>query len=289
VNIASRCAGFITKRFDGRLASELAEPAMHREFVDAGEAIAEAYERRDFARAMREIMELADRANAWIAERRPWEAAREAGREDEVQAVCSQGLNLFRVLVGYLKPVLPRTARHAEEFLQCEPLDWATLADPLVDHRIAPFKPLVTRIDRETIDAMLEASKADLAPAAEGESEAPADPGGEPIAETIGIDDFARVDLRVARIERAETVEGADRLLRLELDLGTQRRTVFAGIRAAYDPAELEGRLTVMVANLAPRRMRFGTSEGMVLAAGDGEGIHILSPDSGAEPGMRIR
>ena len=289
VNIASRCAGFITKRFDGRLAPALTEPGMYREFVAAGEDIAAAYERRDFARAMREIMELADRANAWIAERRPWEAAREGGREDEVQAVCSQGLNLFRVLVAYLKPVLPRTAQHAEEFLQCDPLDWSVIADPLTDHAIARFRPLVTRIDRETVDAMLEASKADLAPAgATGSAAAPEPPGGEPIAETIGIDDFRRVDLRVARIAAAETVEGADRLLRLRLDLGTEERTVFAGIRGAYDPAELAGRLTVVVANLEPRRMRFGTSEGMVLAAGDGDGIHLLAPDSGAQPGMRI-
>jgi len=291
VNIASRCAGFITKRFDGRLAAELPDPAMYREFVDAGEAIAAAYERREFGRAMREIMELADRANAWIAERKPWEAAREQGREAEVQAVCSQGLNLFRVLVAYLKPVLPRTAQHAEGFLQCEPLDWQVIADPLTDHVIDRFKPLMTRIEREAVDAMLDDSKADLAAAsgrAAPQRERAGPPGGEPIAETIQIDDFARVDLRVARIEAAEYVDGADKLLRLSLDLGGEKRTVFAGIRKAYEPADLEGRLTVMVANLQPRKMRFGTSEGMVLAAGDGEGIHILSPDTGATPGMRV-
>jgi len=287
VNIASRCAGFINKRFEGRLAEQLVEPDMHAEFVAAGDAIANAYERREFARAMREIMELADRANAWIAERKPWEAAREEGRSDEVQAVCSQGLNLFRLLVGYLKPVLPELAARTESFLQCEPLDWDGLATPLTGHEIAKFKPLMTRVERETIDAMIEDSKADLAAA--GAARAAGPPGGEPIADEIGIDDFAKVDLRVARIETAEYVDGADKLLRLSLDLGGEKRQVFAGIRAAYDPNDLEGRLTVMVANLAPRRMRFGVSEGMVLAAGDGEGIHILSPDSGARPGMRVK
>jgi len=287
VNIASRCAGFINKRFEGRLAGELVEPGMQDEFVRAGEAIAAAYEGREYARAMREIMELADRANAWIAERKPWEAARDESRADEVQAVCSQGLNLFRLLVGYLKPVLPELAARAEDFLRCEPLDWAGLATPLTDHAIAKFKPLMTRIERDTIDAMLEASKSDLAAAAPTQPAGP--PGGEPIAGEIGIEDFARVDLRVARIDAAEHVEGADRLLRLELDLDGDRRRVFAGIRGAYEPEDLVGRLTVVVANLTPRKMRFGVSEGMVLAAGDGEGIHLLSPDNGARPGMRIK
>ncbi|WP_067562800.1 methionine--tRNA ligase [Halofilum ochraceum] len=288
VNIASRCAGFISKRFDGRLAGELEAPERFEEMVAAGESIAAAYERRDFGRAMREIMDLADDANAWIAERAPWQAIKEEGREAEVQRVCTQGLNCFRTLMAWLKPVLPETAARTEAFLQCDPLDWDNAARPLLDHEIAKFKPLITRIERTTIDTMLEQSKADLA--GNAGAEAPAGPpGGEEIAETINVDDFSKVDLRVARIAAAERVEGADKLLRLTLDLGTEQRTVFAGIRKAYDPAALEGRLTVMVANLAPRKMRFGTSEGMVLAAGDGEGIHILSPDSGAEPGMRIR
>ncbi len=288
VNIASRCAGFISKRFDGRLAAELEEPERFNELVAAGESIATAYERREFGRAMREIMDLADDANAWIAERAPWQAIKEEGRETEVQRVCTQGLNCFRTLMAWLKPVLPETAARTEAFLQCEPLDWDNAARPLLDHEIAKFKPLITRIERSTIDTMLEHSKADLAgTSTDGTPSGP--PGGEPIAETIDIDDFSKVDLRVARIAAAERVDGADKLLRLTLDLGTEERTVFAGIRKAYDPASLEGRLTVMVANLAPRKMRFGTSEGMVLAAGDGEGIHILSPDSGAEPGMRIR
>jgi len=293
VNIASRCAGFIGKRFGGRLASELPEPALYEEFITAGEGIAECYEQRDFARAMRRIMDLADRANAWIAERKPWELARAGDREAEVQAVCSQGINLFRVLTAYLKPVLPATAERAEAFLQCAPLDWQRIRQPLLDHDIARFRPLMTRIERTTVDAMLEAARADLQPSGGGDdTTAPAPsgpPGGEPIAEQIGIDDLARVDLRVAQVVAAETVDGADRLLRLELDLGGAHRTVFAGIRGIYEPGELVGRMTVVVANLAPRKMRFGVSEGMVLAAGEGDGIHLLAPDSGARPGQRIR
>jgi len=285
VNIASRCAGFISKRFEGRLGSELPEPEMYRQFVEAGETIAAHYERREYARAMREIMELADRANAWIAERKPWEAARDEQRLNEVQAVCTQGLNLFRVLAGYLKPVLPQMVAGAEAFLRCDPLTWEGLATPLTDHEIDRFRPLVTRIDRPSVDAMLEDARADLAP-----SQAAVPPGGEPIAEQISIDDFARLDLRVARIASAEYVEGADRLLRLTLDLDGEKRQVFAGIRSAYAPEDLVGRLTVMVANLAPRKMRFGTSEGMVLAAGAGDAeIYLLAPDSGARPGMRIK
>jgi len=289
VNIASRCAGFIAKRFDGRLADALAEPARFQALTAAGESIAEAYERREFGRAMRDLMERADDANAWIAERAPWQAAKEAGREAEVQQVCTQGLNHFRTLMAWLKPVLPDTAARAERFLQCEALDWSNAAQPLLDHDIAAFKPLLTRVERASIDAILADAQADLGAAAAAPEAEPEPPGGEPIAETIQIDDFARVDLRVARISAAEPVDGADRLLRLTLDLGTEQRTVFAGIRGAYAPAELEGRLTVVVANLAPRRMRFGTSEGMVLAAGDGTGIHLLAPDSGAKPGMRIQ
>ena len=286
VNIASRCAGFITKRFDGRLADRLDDPERYEALVGAGESIAQSYERRDFARAMRELMDLADDANAWIAERAPWQMIKEEGREAEVQRVCTQGLNHFRTLIAWLKPVLPETAERAEAFLRCEALDWHNARRPLLDHEIARFKPLITRVERATIDAMIEDSKASLGGGAAAET---GPPGGEPIAETIGIDDFGRVDLRVARIAAAERVEGADKLLRLTLDLDTEQRTVFAGIRKAYRPEDLEGRLTVMVANLAPRKMRFGTSEGMVLAAGDGDDIQILSPDSGAEPGMRIR
>jgi methionyl-tRNA synthetase len=296
VNIASRCAGFITRGFEGRLPDRLADPALFRAFVDRGEAIAEAYEGREYARAMRESMALADQANAYIDEHKPWQLAREPGREAELQAVCAMGLELFRVLMTYLKPVLPVMAGKAEAFLDVAPLTWAGLDAPLLGHRIRPFSPLMTRVDRARVDAMVEASKAGAAPP-EGPARpvaaatAPApEPAGEPIAPTIAIDDFARVDLRVARIQAAEPVEGADKLLRLTLDLGGASRTVLAGIRTAYAPDALVGRLTVVVANLAPRKMRFGVSEGMVLAAGPGgRDIFLLAPDAGAEPGMRVK
>ncbi|MGQ9658938.1 MAG: methionine--tRNA ligase [Thermochromatium sp.] len=295
VNIASRCAGFIGKRFDGRLSGALAEPELFAEFIAAGDSIAAAYERREFSRAVREIMALADRANQYIDEKAPWILARQDGREAELQDICTMGLNLFRVLMGYLRPILPGTAAKSEAFLRIDPLTWKALGTPLLDHSIAPFKPLMTRLDPKHIAAMLEASKEDLgvtgstvtttAPTA-------ANPHLErdPIAAPIDYDAFAQVDLRVVRIREARLVEGADKLLQLTLDLGGETRNVFAGIRSAYDPKDLEGRLTVMVANLAPRKMRFGVSEGMVLAAGPGgKDLFILSPDSGAEPGMKVK
>ncbi|AHF03120.1 methionyl-tRNA synthetase [Marichromatium purpuratum 984] len=291
VNIASRCAGFITKRFDGRLADTLAAPELFAEFTAAGEHIAAAYEGREYARAVREIMALADRANQYIDEQAPWVVAKQDGREQELHDICSMGINLFRLLIGYLRPILPGTAADAEAFLQVEPLTWSALATPLLGHEIARFKPLMRRIESAQVEAMIEASKEDLAATAQQQS-APANPHleADPIAETIDFDTFAKLDLRIARIAAAEQVEGAKKLLRLTLDLGGETRNVFAGIRAAYDPADLEGRLTVMVANLAPRKMRFGVSEGMVLAAGPGgSDLFILSPDSGAEPGMRVK
>ena len=289
VNIASRCAGFITRRFAGRLAERLAEPALYAEFVAAGDSIARAYEGREFSRAMREIMALADRANQYIDERKPWALAKQPDSESEVQAVCGMGLNLFRVLMIYLKPVLPGLAARVEQFLQIPPLRWSDLSTPLLDHDIAEFKPLMQRVDLARIAAMVEASR-EQDPAASGEAPSPPGPlAAEPIAPPITIEDFAKVDLRVARIVRAEAVAGADKLLRLELDLGGETRQVFAGIKAAYAAEDLPGRLTVMVANLAPRKMRFGVSEGMVLAAGDAGGLYLLSPDDGAEPGMRVK
>ena len=292
VNIASRCAGFIHKRFEGRLSAACSEPDLYAEFVAAGESIAAHYEAREYGRAVREIMALSDRANQYIDERKPWVIAKEAGREAELQAICSTGLNLFRVLVGYLKPILPRLAAQAEDFLQIEPMQWDTQAEPLTDHRIAKFKPLMTRVEKDRIDAMIEDSKEDLQAEAAVSAPPAADSplAKEPIAETIAFDDFAKVDLRIARILRAEQVEGADKLLRLTLDLGGETRNVFAGIKSAYRPEDLEGRLTVMVANLAPRKMRFGVSEGMVLAAGPGGSeLYLLSPDEGAQPGMRVK
>jgi methionyl-tRNA synthetase len=287
VNIASRCAGFIHKRFGGRLAPELAEPELFDAFVAAGETIAEQYEKRDYNRAVREIMKLADRANQYIDERKPWVVAKEEGREQELQAICSMGLNLFKVLIGYLRPILPGTAEKAEAFLQIAPQQWSDLASPLLDHEIDRFKPLMTRVDPKKVAAMVEASKEDMAAKPQKAEKKP-----EQESETITYDDFAKVDLRIARIAKAERVEGADKLLRLTLELGDgETRNVFAGIKAAYpEPEKLEGRLTVMVANLAPRKMKFGVSEGMVLAAGPGgKEIYLLSPDEGAQPGMKVK
>jgi len=313
VNIASRTAGFISKRFEGRLAAALPAPALFETFAAASERIASAYEQREYSRAMREVMALADQANQYIDEQAPWVVAKQQGRDTELQAICTQGLNLFRLLIGWLKPILPSTAEAAEQFLQIEPLSWEQLEQPLLGHEIARFKPLMTRIEPAQIQAMLEASKEDLTAAsataqagASSDVSASADGGktaapsanahlqASPIAETIDIERFAQIDLRIARILAAQQVEGADKLLQLTLDLGGETRNVFAGIRKAYDPAALEGRLTVMVANLAPRKMRFGISEGMVLAAGPGSAgngadLFLLSPDSGAEPGMRVK
>ncbi|MBV5309980.1 methionine--tRNA ligase [Chromatium okenii] len=291
VNIASRCAGFIHKQFTGKLANELAHPALFSEFIAAGDSIAAAYEQREFNRAVREIMALADRANQYIDEKAPWVIAKQPGREAELQAVCSMGINLFRVLIGYLRPILPGTAVDSEAFLQIAPLTWSALATPLLAHEIAPFKPLMVRVDPAQIAAMLEESKEDLSATV-----APAPTANnphlirDPIAAPIDYDTFAKTDLRIALIREAKLVSGADKLLQLTLDLGGETRNVFSGIRSAYDPKELEGRLTIMVANLAPRKMRFGVSEGMVLAAGPGgKELFILSPDSGAAPGMKVK
>ena len=291
VNIASRCAGFIAKRFAGRLADALAEPALWRDAAAAGEAIAAHYEARDYARAVREIMALADRANQYIDEKKPWVLAKQDGADAELHAVCSMGINLYRALIGYLRPVLPGTAEKSEAFLRVPPLTWEAIAAPLLGHVIGPFEPLLTRVDPKQVQAMLEASKEDLArrdappPAA-----APPAPASEPIGPQIAFEDFAKVDLRIARIVSAQPVEGAEKLLELTLDLGGETRKVYAGIKSAYAPAALEGRLTVMIANLAPRKMRFGTSVGMVLAAGPGgKDIFLLAPDSGAQPGMRVK
>ena len=292
VNIASRCAGFISKRFDGRLAKTCAERDLYDTFVRAGEEIAGLYDRREFGQAMREIMALADRANQYIDEKKPWALSRQEGMEQTVQDVCSVGLNLFRVLMTYLKPVLPRMAERVEAFLGIEPMTWVNLAEPLVGHTIRAYEPLMMRVDPAAVTAMQDASKESLAPTVAPATAAMA-PGvlaGNPIAPEISIDDFGKIDLRIARIVAAEHVEGADKLLHLTLDLGGETRSVFAGIKSAYKPEDLVGRLTVMVANLAPRKMKFGLSEGMVLAAGPGgKDLFILNPDDGAQPGMRVK
>ena len=290
VNIASRCAGFINKRFAGRLDDSCSEPGLYQSFITEGEAIAADYENREFGHAIRKIMALADKANQYIDANKPWVLAKQQGEEQAVQAVCSTGLNLFRVLVTYLQPVLPAMAADVEAFLNLPAMTWDAIDTPLTGHTINKFKPLMTRVEQEKIDAMLEDSKDSLAGQA-----APAEPasgplGKDPIAETINFDDFAKLDLRIARITKAAHVEGADKLLQLTLDIGGESRNVFAGIKSAYTPEALEGKLTVMVANLAPRKMRFGVSEGMVLAAGPGgKDLFVLHPYEGAEPGMRVK
>ncbi|MGK4473126.1 methionine--tRNA ligase [Aeromonas molluscorum] len=287
VNLASRNAGFIAKRFDGKLADSCSEPALYSEFASASASIAEAYEAREFSRAIREIMALADKANRYVDEKAPWVLAKQEGADAELQEVCSVGINLFRVLMAYLKPVMPLLAERAEAFLG-ETLTWEGVALPLTNHQLTPFKALFARIEPAKIEAMIEASKEDLA-----KEQAPKLAGplaDDPISPTISYEDFAKIDLRVALIKKAEAVPEADKLLKLQLDLGGETRQVFAGIKSAYNPEDLEGKLTVMVANLAPRKMRFGMSEGMVLAAGPGgKDLWILEPQEGAQPGMRVK
>ncbi|SEQ43426.1 methionyl-tRNA synthetase [Amphritea atlantica] len=293
VNIASRCAGFIHKKFAGQLADTLAEPALYDEAVASGELIANAYEAREYGKAMREIMHLADKANQYIDTAEPWVLAKQEGKEQQVQDCCTMGINLFRVIVSYLAPVLPQVAADTAAFLNIDGFAWGAIKTPLLNHQINKFKPLMQRIEEDSINAMIEDSKATLAAIAAATPAAPTAEKTEleknPVADEITFDDFAKVDLRVARIAKAEHVKGADKLLQLTLDLGGETRNVFAGIKSAYNPEDLEGKLTVMVANLAPRKMKFGMSEGMVLAAGPGgKDLWILEPHEGAQPGMRI-
>jgi methionyl-tRNA synthetase len=298
VNIASRCAGFIARGSGGRLADRLPDPQLHAAFVAAAQRIGAAYEGRDLAAVVRETMLLADRANLYIDQQKPWLMAKDPARAAEVQGVCTLGLNLFRILVLYLKPIVPRLAAGAERFLGIGDQRWDDVATPLLDHVIGPYTPLATRVDPAAVGALLEASVESLKPAGVAAAPAATPPAPsnaataapEPVAPPASIADFARIDLRVARIVDAQAVEGADKLLRLVVDLGGERRTVFAGIRQAYAPGVLVGRLTVVVANLEPRKMRFGTSEGMVLAAGPGGAdLFLLAPDDGAQPGMKVK
>ncbi|AIY65380.1 methionine--tRNA ligase [Pseudoalteromonas piratica] len=287
VNIASRCAGFIAKKFNGKLSDEIAEPELLAEFVNAQESVAASFENREYSRAIREIMALADKANQYIDAKAPWVLIKDEATQRDAHLVCSMGINLFKLLMTYLKPVLPAMAEQVETFLNTE-LTWQSINTALTNHEISKFKALMQRVEMDKVNAMLEESKESLAPAK------PAiDPNSplakEPIADEIEFNDFAKVDLRVAKIAKAEHVEGADKLLKLTLDLGGETRQVFAGIKSAYQPEDIEGKLTVMVANLKPRKMRFGMSEGMVLAAGPGgKEIYILNPDEGSEPGMRV-
>ena len=291
VNIASRTGNFV-KKFGGTLSAELDNPLLVREVQEAAPRIAEFYEQREFGKAMREIMALADHTNGYIAEKAPWSLAKEEGKEQEVLAICTTAINVFRLLVLYLKPVLPALAERAEAFLQIDPLRWDDAGQLLLEHDIAKFKPLLGRVESSQIDAMLSDSK-EVTAAAKA-STAPAKASNkmdDTVDDTISIDDFLKVKLRVARVAKAAHVEGADKLLQLTLDVGELgERNVFAGIKAKYQPEQLEGKLVVLVANLAPRKMKFGVSEGMVLAAGPGgEDIYVLSPDNGAKPGMEVR
>lgn len=279
VNIASRSAGFIVKKFDKTLSAFAIEGGLYNEFVAQGDSIAQHYEARNYNQAMREIMKLADKANQYIDTHKPWQMVKEEGKETQVHDVTSLAINLFRVLVTYLKPVLPVMAEQAEAFLNIDELDWHNLKHPLTKHKINKFKPLMSRIEDVQINQVIENSKQSMQTT---EKETQED-------DMIQIDDFAKIDLRIAKIVKAQAVEGADKLLQLTLDIGeASTKNVFAGIKGHYNPQDLEGRLTVMVANLAPRKMKFGISQGMVLAAGNGESLYILSPDSGAQVGMKV-
>jgi len=308
VNIASRCAGFVVKKFDGKLADEWSTEAsvLYQSFADKSEEIADLYEQREYGHAMREIMALADKANEYIAETAPWVLAKEEGKEAELHESVSVGINLFRVLMSYLAPVIPETADKAKAFLNIEAWNWNDVKEPLMGHEITKFKALLTRLEMTDIEKMITASAESLNAAssapdgkkgdkksdkkAKQQADSKAEAVIEPIAEQITIDDFAKIDLRIAKIVNAEAVPEAKKLLKLTLDIGTEQRQVFAGIKSAYEPEDLIGKLTVMVANLAPRKMRFGLSEGMVLAAGPGgSDLYILSPNEGAQPGMRVK
>ncbi|NLQ23619.1 methionine--tRNA ligase [Shewanella sp. S-1] len=300
VNLASRTAGFITKRFDGKLA-KINDTTLTEAFLAKQEVIAEFYESREYGKAMREIMALADIANGFVADAAPWQMVKHDDQQEAAHQVCSNALNLFRILVTYLKPVLPRLAQDVEAFFQL-PLTWNALNQDLAGHEIAPFKAMMQRVELDKVNAMVADSKDNLQVTADAPKTAAPEKTAkassvsseplvnDPISETINFDDFAKIDLRIARIVKAEHVADADKLLKLQLDIGGETRQVFAGIKSAYSPEDLEGKLTVMVANLAPRKMRFGMSEGMVLAAGPGgSDLWILEPHEGAQPGMRVK
>ncbi|QLB12733.1 methionine--tRNA ligase [Bisgaardia hudsonensis] len=298
VNLASRNAGFIKKRFDGVLADKLDDQALFDEFTSRSEEIATYYENREFGKAIREIMALTDKANKYVDDKAPWVIAKEEGRDEELHQVCSMGIQLFRILMGYLKPVLPKLAERSEAFLQTE-MTWGNLATPLLAHQIAPFKALFSRLEMKQIEAMLETSKAENAEVNATNTQIKSavkntevsETEIEPFEDTITIDEFAKLDLRVAKVLKCEAVPESNKLLKFTLDLGVETRQVFSGIKAAYNnPEELEGRFVVMVANLAPRKMRFGVSEGMILSAGTGgSDLFLLDVDQGAKAGSRVK
>ena len=298
VNIASRCASFINKRFDGALAQDLKDKTLLTLVDGAADDIAQAYEEREFAKATRTVFSIADKINEYIDREQPWVVAKQEDQRDALHQICTTGVVSFAQLVAYLQPILPQLSQATETFLNCE-LDWDNNSRKLLGHKINKFKPLLQRIEIESVEKMIAANgptetnksaedndnaKSNSKKKASQQKSAQADSG----VSEINIDDFLKVDLRVAKIDSAEHVEGADKLLKLNLDLGGEKRTVFSGIKASYDPAALEGKLTVLVANLASRKMRYGVSEGMVLAAADGNGIFLVSPDSGAKPGSKV-
>jgi methionyl-tRNA synthetase len=279
VNIASRCAGFVSKQHAGRLADRLDDDSLYANFSSAGGKIAEHYEAREYSKAMRVVMALADLANRYIEQQKPWVMAKDPSRLEDVKRVCTQGLNLFRVLMIYLSPVLPSLAEKSRRLFLEEAWTWQSADRPLLGHPINEYQPLLLRVESSQVASIIEDSRESNTVPEETER-----------TPEITIDDFTKVDLRVARIVRAEPVDGADKLLQLTLDIGDGNRNVFAGIKAAYDPATLVGRHVIVVANLAARKMRFGTSEGMVLAAGPGgKDVFLLSADSGAKAGMRVK
>ncbi|HEY1284218.1 MAG TPA: methionine--tRNA ligase [Steroidobacteraceae bacterium] len=290
VNIASRTAGFIIRQFEGRLGKgPLASPLL-REVQGAAKRIADYYDQREFGKAMREVMALADVANAYIAQHAPWDLAKDRKNDQRLHEVCTVSLNVFRLLTLYLKPVLPQVASDVEQFLGIAPLAWSDADTLLLDHKINPYKHLLSRVDPKQMDALFDTLKEGNGARAKPAANAAAPAAAAVDGAAISIDDFRKVDLRVAKILAAEVVDGSDKLLKLTLDLGTETRTVFSGIKSAYDPGKLQGRLTIVVANLAPRKMKFGVSQGMVLCASndDGPGVYLLEPDSGATPGMRV-
>ena len=291
VNIASRSAGFLSRSFSGQLAASLSEPALYENFVAAGDELAAKFEKLEYSQALRQIMSLADLANQYIDEKKPWALAKKAGEDAallaEVQAICTMSLNLFRILAIYLKPILPATAVRIETFLNISFLNWEDRKTPLVNHSIQDYQALMTRIEEKQITALKAAAQSDLEST---QTQALPKPESEAAQAFISIDDFAKIDLRIAKIISAEHIESADKLLRLQVDLGNEERQVIAGIKSAYQPETLVGRLVVVVANLEPRKMRFGVSAGMILAAGNGSGeLWLVSPDSGAQAGMRVK
>ncbi|MFT4814428.1 MAG: methionyl-tRNA synthetase [Paracoccaceae bacterium] len=298
VNIASRCAGFISKGFNGQLSSELDNPELLAEMQAANKEITNYYQEREYGKAIRLIMSLADKANQYINDKQPWVIAKEDKQSGELQQICSTGINSFRLLVIYLKPVLPAMAAQAEEFLNVSELTWSDIDVLLLEHEIKKFKPLMTRVEADKVQAMLAETQAEFeanTSSVEPTVSIDSNDANSPFEPEIDFEDFAKIDLRIARITGADHVEGADKLLKLTLDLGEDKqgekitRTVFSGIKSAYNPANLKGKLTVVVANLKPRKMKFGLSEGMVLAAGPGgSDIWLLEPHEGAKPGMRV-